>query len=134
MDFFLVFLHGYAKLCHSFPPLSSETFHVSDLLWKCLYRGERNIFENKTENAFQSMTVRKLKIFSRHFKIFKAKNLLQHGFGQSGTGDTVEDIVGDRVGDTGVDTGWDKLEIMKKNIKHIPRVTCVSSCVPTCVS
>ena len=80
------------------------------------------------------MTVRKLKIFSRHFKIFKAKNLLQHGFGQSGTGDTVEDIVGDRVGDTGVDTGWDKLEIMKKNIKHIPRVTCVSSCVPTCVS
>ena len=80
------------------------------------------------------MTVRKLKIFSRHFKTFKAKNLLQHGFGQSGTGNTVEDIVGDRVGDTGVDTGWDKLEIMKKNIKHIPRVTCVSSCVPTCVS
>ena len=59
------------------------------------------------------MTVRKLKIFSRHFKTFKAENLLQHGFT---VGDTVADTVGDTVrghsqgtqsGDTVRDGVWE---------------------------
>ena len=50
-----------------------------------------------------------LKIFSRHFKTFKAENLLQHGF-------IVRNTVGDRVWDTGWDTSWD---IVRNTVRDI---------------